>query len=370
MNALQNYQLTDEIYKTLSTTVVRARRKADGAAVILKYPTAERPSMLETARFRHEYDILKLFDSKQVVRAYGLEVVDHRPLLVCEDTGATSIGDYCRNRRLSAEEFLTMALEVCDALAAIHAKRVIHKDINPSNIVISPNKGTVQLIDLGIATRLSRETQEVRNPDQLEGTLQYMSPEQTGRMNRTIDYRSDLYSLGATFYTLLTGVRPFDTDDAMELIHCHIAKEPPPVSERRKDLPEMISKVISKLMAKTVEQRFQSVHGLRASLTECLRQLKETGTVVPFELERDDVPQQFEVRQELYGRAKEVQSLLEAFGRVSQGGTELLLVAGYSGIGKSALINEVHKPIVRQRGYFISGKYDQFNRATPYSAIS
>ncbi|MBD0388203.1 MAG: AAA family ATPase, partial [Nostoc sp. C3-bin3] len=227
----------------------------------------------------------------------------------------------------------------------------------------------VKLIDFSIASLLPRETQTLISPNVLEGTLAYISPEQTGRMNRGIDYRTDFYSLGITFYELLTGKLPFQSEDTMELVHCHIAKTAPLIHEANSAIPSVFSEIVNKLMAKNPEDRYQIALGLKYDLEKCLVQLKETGTIESFAIAQQDICDRFIIPDKLYGRDTEVETLLQAFERVSLGATEMMLVAGFSGIGKTAVINEVHKPIVRQRGCFIKGKYDQFNRNIPFSAF-
>ncbi|WP_322112031.1 ATP-binding protein [Aerosakkonema funiforme] len=266
-------------------------------------------------------------------------------------------------------EFFSIALILCDALNLLYRERVIHKDIKPSNILINPHTKEVKLIDFSIASLLPRETQTLVNPNVLEGTLAYISPEQTGRMNRGIDYRTDFYSLGVTFYEILTGELPFQANEPMELVHCHIAKPPKLVHEINPEIPAVLSEIVSKLMAKNAEDRYQSALGLKWDLEQCWQQLKTKGKIETFPIAQRDLCDRFLIPDKLYGRDAEVQTLLEAFERVSQGVTEMMLVAGFSGIGKTVVVNEVHKPIVRQRGYFIKGKYDQFQRNIPFSAF-
>jgi predicted ATPase/GAF domain-containing protein len=248
---------------------------------------------------------------------------------------------------------------------------IIHKDINPSNIIIQPETGKIKIIDFGISTVFNRETLTLKNPNVLEGTLAYISPEQTGRMNRSLDYRTDFYSLGVTFYELLTGQLPFITSDSLELVHCHIAKQPIPPSEINLEIPSVLSAIVLKLMAKTAEERYQSAFGIQADLAECLRQLETEGRISDFPLGRQDISDYFQIPQKLYGREEEVEILLSAFDRVVRPNApiEMMLVAGYSGIGKSSLVAEIHKPNTRLRGYFTEGKFDQFQRSVPYSAI-
>ncbi|MEO0685005.1 MAG: serine/threonine-protein kinase PknK, partial [Cyanobacteria bacterium J06649_11] len=276
---------------------------------------------------------------------------------------------YIQQQPLKLSDTLAIAIQLADILKELHQHRVIHKDIKPANILIHPDSKQVKLIDFSIASLLLKETQEIQNPNVLEGTLAYLAPEQTGRMNRGIDYRSDFYALGVTLYELLTGRLPFVTDDPLELVHCHIAKIATPIHQVNTAVPSMVGAIVAKLMAKNAEDRYQSALGIKHDLQECLSQWKETGAITEFELGRRDLCDRFVIPEKLYGRKVEVQTLLDAFERVANGSSEMMLVAGFSGIGKTAVVNEVHKPITRQRGYFIKGKFDQFNRNIPFSAF-
>ncbi|MEG4210801.1 AAA family ATPase [Microcoleus sp. S13_B4] len=262
-----------------------------------------------------------------------------------------------------------MAIQIANSLDGLYRHHVIHKDLKPANILINPASKQVKLIDFSIASLLPRQTQEIQNPNVLEGTLPYISPEQTGRMNRGIDYRTDFYSLGVTFYELLTRQLPFQSDDPIELVHCHLAKQPIPVHHVNKSVPWAVSEIVSKLMAKNAEDRYQSAIGLKFDLETCLHEWEETAQITSFKLGTRDLCDRFIIPEKLYGRESEVFSLLAAFDRVSSGSAEMMLVAGFSGIGKTAVVNEVHKPIVAARGYFIKGKFDQFGRSQPFSAF-
>jgi serine/threonine protein kinase len=290
-------------------------------------------------------------------------------VMFVEDFGGESLTIWMQQRSFTLEEFLLLAIATTEILGQIHRANIIHKDINPSNIVYNPQTKQLKIIDFGISTQLSRETPILKNPGVLEGTLAYISPEQTGRMNRTLDYRADFYSLGVTFYELLTGKLPFETEDALELVHCHIARQPLSPQEIKPEIPLILSQIVSKLMAKNAENRYQTALGIKHDLEMCLLQLQETDSIEEFDLGRRDITDRFLIPEKLYGRETEVDNLLAAFERVSTGSAEMMLVAGFSGIGKTAVVNEVHKPIARQRGYFIKGKYDQFQRNIPFSAF-
>ncbi|MDB9512031.1 AAA family ATPase [Kamptonema animale CS-326] len=366
-----DYQIIETIYSGSRTLVYRAVRIHDQLPVIIKLLKNDYPTFSELVQFRNQYTIAKNLNSPPIVQTYSLEPYQNGYALVMEDFGGISLHEWAvqGEKALSLREFLEIAIALCNTLDILYRERIVHKDIKPSNILINPATNQIKLIDFSIASLLPRETQTLINPQVLEGTLAYISPEQTGRMNRGIDYRTDFYSLGVTFYELLTGKLPFQSNDPMELVHCHIAKPAPLLYEINPKIPSVISEIVSKLMAKNAEDRYQSALGLKHDLERCLSQWQENGKIENFELGRCDISDRFLIPEKLYGRESEVQALLEAFDRVTGGNTELMLIAGFSGIGKTAVVNEVHKPIVRQRGYFIKGKFDQFNRNIPLSAF-
>ncbi|MEH2264288.1 trifunctional serine/threonine-protein kinase/ATP-binding protein/sensor histidine kinase [Nostoc sp.] len=367
---IPGYKVSEELYDGSRTIVYRGYRETDSLPVVIKLLKNPYPSFSELLSFRNQYTIAKNLNSPLIVQTYSLEPYQNGYALVMEDFGGISLKEWgMGGRGQSLQEFLEIAIALCNTLDVLYHERIIHKDIKPANILINPETKQVKLIDFSIASLLPRETQTLVNPNILEGTLAYISPEQTGRMNRGIDYRTDFYSIGVTFYELLTGKLPFVSNDAMELVHCHIAKIAPLVSETNLEIPSVISKIVSKLMAKNAKDRYQSALGLKFDLENCLHQLQEAGKIQSFEIGQRDVCDRFIIPDKLYGRETEVENLLQAFDRVSLGTTEMILVAGFSGIGKTAIVNEVHKPIVRQRGYFIKGKYDQFQRNIPFSAF-
>jgi predicted ATPase/signal transduction histidine kinase len=364
---LAGYQETDLLYTGIRTLVYRVLRTSDHQPVVIKILRNPHPTFNELVQFRNQYIITRHLEHPTIVQPLALERYGNGYALVMPDEGAISLVDDWQGSQHNLSEFLSIAIQLAEALHYLAQKRIIHKDIKPSNILIHPETHQVKLIDFSISTLLTKEQQQLINPNSLEGTLAYISPEQTGRMNRGIDYRTDFYSLGVTFFELLTGKLPFQTYDPMELVYCHIAqtvKFPPDVT-----VPEALQAIVLKLMAKNAEDRYQSALGLKYDLEQCQQQLKTTGKIDRFELAKHDRSDRFIIPEKLYGREIEVQKLLDAFDRVSQGQTEIMLVAGFSGIGKTAIVNEVHKPIVRQRGYFIKGKFDQFNRNIPFSAF-
>ena len=370
MLTIDGYSVTERIHNGARNFVYRARRLADQQSVVLKLSSAPYPSQADRARALLEFDTLRECGSDTVLRALALEDYEQRLVLVLEDFGARSLLSWIESGAGDLQERLRIAITVTVGLGELHARHIIHKDINPSNILYD-GRGNAKIADLDIITVLSRENPEARSPNQIEGTLAYISPEQTGRMNRPMDYRTDLYSLGATLYQLFTGERVFESREPMELLHAHMARPPIPPVERQPGLPAPISDIILKLLSKNAEDRYQSTSGLRADLRSCLEQLERHGDIEPFELGLSDVTERFEVPLDLFGREQELATLLGAFDAAAAADTRaaLVLVSGAAGIGKSMLINELQKPITRQYGYFIAGKFDQYQRATPYSAL-
>ncbi|WP_449418330.1 trifunctional serine/threonine-protein kinase/ATP-binding protein/sensor histidine kinase [Phormidium nigroviride] len=374
MFVLPGYQITQSVQVGIKNAIYRGIREKDRTQIIIKTLTAEFPTIEDITRLRHEYKITQNLNLQGVVNTYSLENAGNSYALIMEDLGGTSLKQLLAAKKPTIKEFLSIALQLAIGLTELHQHSIIHKDIKPSNIIINATTKQLKLIDFSIATRLSRETPTINNPNELEGTLAYMSPEQTGRMNRTLDYRTDFYSLGITCYEMLTGQVPFTSFEPLELVYCHIAKNPTPIQQLNPEIPDAISAIVMKLIAKNAEDRYQSAQGLKVDLEECLNQLQATGRIRNLTPGKKDKSGQFLIPQKLYGRESEVAALLEAFERISNPPTglsqvEIMLVSGYSGIGKTSVVQEVHKPIVRQRGYFTTGKFDQFKRNIPYAAI-
>ena len=374
------YNLSEILYEGTTTCVYRASRESEQVSVIIKTLKAEYPTLEQLTRLRHEYQILQSLEIEGIVKPLALESYQNGLALILSDFGGEPLKNLIAAQPLDLSLFLQVAIQLASILAQLHQNNIIHKDIKPHNILINPKTGQVHIIDFSISSCLSRENETVSNTHLFEGTLTYMSPEQTGRMNRSIDYRTDFYSLGVTFYEMLTGQLPFQATDSLELVHCHIAKTPVPPHLINSEIPEVLSEIVMKLLAKTAEERYQSALGLKADLEICLKMLQTSGEISRFKVGELDLFSQFYIPQKLYGREQEVSLLMDAFERISnppqpplgrqgKGGVEMMLISGYSGIGKSSLVNEIHKPIVAARGYLISGKFDQFQRNIPYSAI-
>ncbi|MFH0824215.1 MAG: AAA family ATPase [Pseudomonadota bacterium] len=370
MLTIAGNHVLERIHDSANSLVYKARRDSDNLPVILKVLNKAYPTPTEIRRYNHEYQITaKLRGLEGVIDAYDFRHYQNTFVIVLEDFGGTSLDRIIKPKGLALETFLAVSIEIARALGEIHAAKVIHKDINPSNIVYNSSTGQVKIIDFGISVPLSVENPIIKDPHVMEGSLPYISPEQTGRMNRTLDHSTDLYSLGVTMYELLTGGLPFYSEDPLEMVHRHMAARPNPPHMRDPEIPETVSEIVIKLMAKNAEDRYESALGLKNDLDECLEQLKSGGRVLSFPPARRDLPLRFRVPQKLYGREEHVKALMNAFERTAAGGKELILVSGNSGIGKTALVRELYRPITRLRGNFISGKFDRFQREIPYYAF-
>ncbi|MFZ1984201.1 MAG: serine/threonine-protein kinase PknK, partial [Desulfatitalea sp.] len=368
MIALPGYTEFEPISETLNSMVYRACKTETRESVVIKVLKVENPSPSEVARFKHEYELIRKLDMDGVVRVLDIIAAEGRFALVLEDFSAVSLKEYLQ-ASLPLDLFLGMAARLADILNQLHARNITHRDIKPGNILYNPETDLLKLTDFGIAAELTGIHEEVYNPQVIQGTLVYMSPEQTGRMNRGVDYRTDLYSLGITFYEMLTGGVPFAGSDPMEIIHSHIARMPLPPEKLNPAIPKVLSEIVMRLLAKNAEERYQSSAGLMTDLWECRQRMTATGQIAPFEIGRRDISPKFNIPQVLVGREEERETLFETFEQASAGEAKVMLVTGEPGIGKSALVNEIHKPMVGKRGYFLSGKYDLLRRNVPYSAI-
>ncbi|MCT7969363.1 AAA family ATPase [Laspinema sp. D1] len=367
MNIL-GYELAEPMETGLNTIIYRGYNATDGTTAIFKILASPSPTIEDLIKFRNEYEICKNLDIPGIVKPLALTDYQNSLALVLEDFGGQSLKKSMDRKPLTLAEFLHLGIQLATSLGQLHHHQIVHKDIKPQNLIINPRTGEIKITDFSIAMRLSSESSWSQETV-LEGTLSYMSPEQTGRMNRAVDYRTDFYSLGVTFYEMLTGRLPFEAVDALELIYCHIAKIAVSPHEMNPEIPQAVADIVMKLMAKTAEDRYQTSQGLLFDLETCLTQLEARGSIASFAVGERDRASQLLIPQKLYGREKEVETLMETFHRVAEGSSEMMLVSGYSGIGKSALVAEVHKPIVGARGYFISGKYDQYKRNIPYAGL-
>ncbi|WFU73424.1 AAA family ATPase [Bradyrhizobium sp. CB2312] len=348
------------------------RSDAEGRrdSVLLVRARSEPPARTIIERLVHEYSLRHQLDNRWAARP--LELVEDRgeSILVLEDPGGEILGGTL-GLSMEVGRFLSIAVELVAVVGKVHEHGLIHKDITPANVLVNAADGRVRLTGFGIASRLPRERQPPGPPEAIGGTLPYMAPEQTGRLNRSIDSRSDLYSLGVVFYQMLTGMLPFTARDATEWVHCHIARTPTPPHQRSGAIPAPISQMIMKLLAKTAEERYQTAAGVEHDLRRCRAEWETVGRVDEFPLGENDLAARFLIPEKLYGRSREVNVLLGSFDRVvTTGSPSLVLVSGYSGIGKSAVVNELHKVLVPPRGLFAAGKFDQYKRDIPYATLA
>jgi PAS domain S-box-containing protein len=365
---VEGYKINETLHKGRYTVICRAIRDTEVKKVVLKILKPEAATKEGIAGFKREFEITSKMNIPGVVKVLGLEENKGSLMMVMEDINGKSIDRILDQARLSLTESLVLSIALAETIGLIHGQGIIHKNINPSNIIWNHDAKQLNLVDFGIADDIPERNVAILPPSALEGSLEYISPEQTGRMNRMVDYRTDFYSLGATLYQMLTGRLPFESDDALGLVHCHIAKIPIPPQAINPNIPQMVSRIVIKLMAKMADDRYQSVWGLKADLGRCLRELADKGTIGTFELASGDFFDRLRVPQKLYGREKEMAQLLEALERVSAGAIELLLVTGYAGIGKTALVKEIQRPIAEKHGYFIGGKFDLMQCNMPYFA--
>lgn len=372
MITLPNFKIKEAIYVSKYSFIYRAYDEINQRDVVIKLLKDEYPSPSQIARFEHEFQITKaLYDNlkSHIIQPLDFIKYHHSYALILEDFGATSLAKFIKEKKLSLPQFLHLAILIAQTVGQIHSKHFLIKDLNPSNILWNAKTNVLKLIDFGISTTLTYENLESKNVNLIEGTLQYISPEQTGKMNRVVDYRADYYSLGVTFYEMLTGRLPFLSEDAIELIHAHIAKAPIPPHDLSQEIPESLSEIILKLLNKNPETRYQSIHGLLYDLKECQKQYTQTHQIFLSEIASKDHATTFQISEQLYGRESEINLLLSEFNKAVQGSVELTLISGQPGVGKSAIVQEIQKSLVLKDGFFISGKFDQFKRNIPYEPI-
>ncbi|NLD47246.1 MAG: AAA family ATPase [Clostridiaceae bacterium] len=366
---LSGYKALEEIYLGRNSIILRGIRDSDNTPVVIKLLNREYPSQRELSGFIREYEIMDRITGDGIIKAYAIEKYKNSLAIIMEDIGGESADRVLQSLKPGVAEKLSLAIQMTDSLIQLHQKNIIHKDVNPTNFIWNYKTNQVKLIDFGISAKYLREASQHINLNILEGSLDYLSPEQTGRINRPVDYRTDLYSLGITLYEVFTGQLPFRCDDEIEIIYSHIAKTPIPPIELNPEIPQILSDIIIKLISKAAEERYQSSLGLKKDLEYCLKMLEEKRKITGFVLGDGDYGDRFEIPHKLYGREAEIELMIDVFEKAADGHCEFLWVSGYSGIGKSSLIHEILKPITVKKGYFISGKYNQFEHNIPYYGI-
>ncbi len=365
---IPGYSLEEVIFESSRTWLWRGRRQSDGLSVLIKGPSSQQ-SAQELAEIRHEHEITRDLEIDGVLKAEELAQCENGWTLILENTEGLPLRKLMDAARLDLLDSLKVAVSLTGILKEVHRQGILHKMINPFNIFLDPASGMVKLSGFGLATRLPRENLTTLSPRLSGETLPYISPEQTDRMNRPLDYRSDFYSLGATLYELFSGRAPFHSREAMEIIHAHIARQPVPLDQVAPQVPKTLSNMVMKLLAKRAEARYQSHSGLSADLLACVEQLENQGSLSDFPLARLDIPKELQIAPGLYGRKDEITALEAALERVSQGATEMVLISGSAGVGKTALVGEIHQSVAQKNGFFLSGKFDQLRHNIPYSAL-
>jgi predicted ATPase/signal transduction histidine kinase len=367
-------ELSEFVFETVredgELALYRGRRERKPSAVLVLAPVSKHPALGVLDRLKHEYSLRDELDPDWAARPLALSYHEGRMVLLLDDPGGKPLQGFV-GQPMESSRFLLFAVGLTTAVGRLHERGFIHKDIKPKNILVDSASGYVWLTGFGIASSLPRQRQAPEPPEVIAGTLAYMAPEQTGRMNRSIDSRSDLYSVGVTLYEMLTGVLPFTASDPMEWVHCHIARQPIPPGEYAKDIPAQLSAIVMKLLAKTAEERYQTAAGVAGDLWRCLAEWQVHGRIDLFPLGTHDVSDRLLISEKLYGREREIVALLSSFDRVvANGAPELVLVSGYSGIGKSSVVNELYKVLVPARGLFAAGKFDQYKRDIPYATLA
>jgi serine/threonine protein kinase len=363
-----HYQFNNRLYESPETIIYRAYNERKKQHVILKC-LKQKSSSRKKSAFKREYELVNALNVDGVIQTCGLETVDNNLTIVFEDFGGVSLQSYMEQHQIELREAIEISIQLTEVLGRIHDQFIIHNTINPSNIIIHEQSQKTIIIDFGLATRFSQEMSGIVPLNRIKSNISHISPEQTGRLDRVIDCRSDYYSLGMTIYELLTGKRPFDSDDEMEIIKNHSATPPPPLTILRPDIPEVLSDIVLKLLSKLPEERYQSIQGIVYDLKNCERQLKEKGRIDSFSTGKHDIPKNLRISQKNYGRDREINQLLNSFERICQGTVEMVVVKGPAGVGKTSLIREMYKPVTAAKGFFIDGKFDQLQRDIPYSAF-
>ena len=362
-HVMSKYTNLEVIYVSPSSKLLRGKEGSTGNRVVLKTGGQEPMTQEQTARLRREYQIMQRIDSPHVVKAFGEVTLDGRYYLVEEFCPGITLSRLLKQGALDMPDFYRIAEQLVMGLRDIHKAGVIHKDVNPSNIMYDAESGRVALLDFGISSMFMHEQMSGTRLENIEGTLRYIAPEQTGRMNTELDYRADFYSLGITLYQMLTGRHPFDAETPTELVFSHIAKTPPDLRVILPNVPPMLAAVVDKLLAKMAKDRYLSSEGLLYDLTRCQRE-KE------FVLGEKDFSRRFEFTHQLYGREDEITQLENDFKEVASGSKILVSVSGYSGIGKTSLVNQLQEEAHRTSGMFLQGKFDQYHANVPYFAFS
>lgn len=367
MLKLENYTLDEKLEESTDSIVYRGQDISSKNRVIIKLTNTSQTQ--QRINFKREYEFTHDIQCANVVRSLALISDKQTAALIQEDFGGTTIKNILLTKKIPLQKGLLYAVEICKALEEVHQLGIIHKNINSYNIIINEETNKIKITGFDIALDQTKDITTIDNLNKLTGNLNYISPEQTGRINRIVDYRTDFYSFGVVLYEILTGDLPFSEDEPLKLIHAHLAKEPIPPHTINPEIPLAVSNLVMKLLSKSADDRYQGASGIESDLVHCLHQFQSTGKIPLFQLASADITQRFTVPQKLYGRDQEIATLLKSFEKACSGAKEIMLVTGYSGIGKTALIHEIDKSLTITKSFFTSGKFDQFLRHIPYSAM-
>lgn len=362
------YTILDKVRENSRYIVYKANRLADSAHVTIQTFRSAYPTFRDLNHLKQEYSILSKLSHPNIVQQIGIEHLENLPILVNEDVSGETLAEYLKKGRPDLIVFLKIAMGITRAVHYLHSKNIIHKNINPSNILVD-RSGDVKIWGFDYAIERGRDLNYSNVSEAIELGLHYVSPEQTGRMNRPIDHRTDLYSVGAVLYEMLTGQTLFPFTDPMELMHAHLAMVPEPPQKIRSSIPEVIGNIVLKLLKKNTSDRYQSSAGLLHDLQQCLDRLLDINEITDFELGTQDHLDQFQISSKIYGREEDLKKLNEAFETMKTQRAELALVSGYSGVGKSSFVKEFQKIIDVGGGFFISGKFEQYKKNPPLSSL-
>ncbi len=367
---ISGYEIADNIHKGTSADVYRGFRKNDNLSVIIKIIKDDPQYSYKLSLYKNHYKIVKDLDTDHIVKIYELKRHQGQTVMILEDFDGLSVAKITAEYKLAIEESISFAIEAAKVLNSVHSHNIIHKDINSSHFILNRTTGRIKITNFDFSTTLKQEAYSFDDQNIIEGTVSYMSPEQTGRINRSLDYRTDFYSLGVSLYEWFTGKLPFEKEEALELIYCHIAKQPIPPHDLDDNIPKSVSDIIMKLLEKSSENRYQSAIGVQKDFEECQKQYLEKRTIKSFPLCQYDISVKFNIPEKLYGRSKKLGILTEAVEHVGIGDGMSIFVSGTSGIGKTALIQEIRNSVIMKGGYFVQGKYERFNQDIPFSAFN
>ena len=373
LELIPGYLILQSISASNLHIVYKAIRKEDNSEVAIKTLNTPFPRKEDIARICRENQILSKIQFNGIIKVLSFVPFGNGNRAIVMEKFGITLQEYLasfKSNPMPLKHFFLVAVPLVKILGQIHEKKIIHKDINPANILINPAENSLRLIDFSTSVELSREHQGFTTAKQIEGSLPYISPEQTGRMNRDVDYRADFYSLGIVFYQMLTGHLPFVANDALEWVHCHISRQADPVNKVNRAIPNVLSDLVLKLISKNAEDRYQSSYGILTDIEECSKRIFNGFHDFNFELATRDVSPEFQIPQKLYGRERELEYLKAQFENASQGSVQFCLVSGYSGVGKSVLVYELGRTVIRKSGYLIHGKFEQFKQNNAYIAFA